>query len=233
VLVVLVSITPFLGLEPVQGVNAKADVPALIPMSLTVVGASGSQVVLNETGIAGLLSYTGYGGFKNRLGNLKGFGDYTGVSLNTLCSLVGGLNATDSLNVTVSDGYFQIFTYEQINGDFITYNNITGDQVSHRQPLVPIVAYYFNGANLSSDVGPLRLAIVGTEGLCTDSTYWVKWVVRIVVMKEDVPEFPSLMVFPLFLLATLVAVLSLRARRRYRIRLCNSKRLTEGRVSNE
>jgi hypothetical protein len=213
--VVSVLITPFLSLKPAQCKNEEANIATLPLMSLTIVGANGSQVVLNETDIAGLPSYSGYGGFKNQLGNLKGLGNYTGVRLNTLCNLVGAIGATDSVNVTASDGYFKIFTYEEVNGDFVTYDNTTGQQVPHNQPLVPIVAYYFNGANLSSDQGPLRLVIVGPEGLCTQSTYWVKWVARITVIKENVPEFPSLLVFPLFLLATLVAVLGLKARRRY------------------
>jgi DMSO/TMAO reductase YedYZ molybdopterin-dependent catalytic subunit len=246
-LVVLILFALFLSLKPMQVVNAEENVSMLpttistvvgagssqvvlnATISLTLVGANGSQSVLNATDIAWLPSYTGYGGFKNVLGNLKGLGNYTGVPLITLCNLVGGISDTDSVNITGSDGYFQIFTYDEVNGDFVTYDNTTGQQVSHSQPLVPIVAYYFNGANLSSDQGPLRLVIVGPEGLCTDSTYWVKWVVRITVVQENVPEFPSLLVFPLFLLATLVAGLSLRARRRYRILLCDSKVLTEGR----
>ena len=35
-------------------------------MSLTIVGANGTEIVLNETGIAALPSYTGYGGYKTR-----------------------------------------------------------------------------------------------------------------------------------------------------------------------
>jgi hypothetical protein len=224
-LVILVLITPFFGLKYVQGMNAKADVSALLPMNLTVVGASGAQIELNQTGIAGLQSYSGYGGFKNVLGNIKDWGNYTGVPLTVLCNLVGGMTANNTLTVTGSDGYNMTFTYGQVNnGDFVTYNNVTGQQVPNNQSLTPILAYEYDGANLTSDEGgPLRLAIVGPEGLCTNSTLWVKWVVNMEIVQNDVPEFPSLLVFPLLLVATFVAAFSLKTRRRDQVCSLDSK----------
>jgi hypothetical protein len=247
----LVLITLFLGSKPAQGANAKANVPALPPMSLTVagangaqivlnasisltmVGANGTEVVLNATDIAGLPSYRGYGGFKKRTGSLGGLGNYTGVPLNTLCNLVGGISADNSLFVLASDKYNITLTYAQVEGDFITYNK-TGQQVPHNQPLVPILAYYFDDANLTSgEGGPLRLAIVGPEGLLTNSTLWVKYVVSMKVLENGMPEFPSLVIFPLLLLATLVAALSLKTQRQHRIRRYDSRDSTEERDISE
>jgi hypothetical protein len=187
----------------------------LLPMSLSVVGATGSQVVLNETDVAALSSYRGYGGFKNQLGYVKGLGNYTGVSLNTLCGLVGGLTSSSIVNVSASDGYWSIFTFDEVvNGNFTTYNS-NGEEVPHNQPLVPIVAYYFNDANISDpEVGPLRLAIVDPEGLVTNSTHWVKMVVGVEVIDEAVPEFPSPIVIFLLLLVTSTFAFSFKAFRR-------------------
>jgi len=228
----------FLSFKPMQRINAMANAQTLpsrsstfVPadgsqrtlngtMSLTLVAANGSVLVLNATDIAALPSYTGYGGFKNVLGNLKALGNYTGVPLNALCNLVGGINADESVNVSASDGYYQIFTYAQVDGDFVTYDNTTGQQVSHNKPLVPILAYWFNGANLSSDTGPLRLTIVGPEGLCTDSVYWVYKVVQIKIIETNVPEFSPLIILPLLLLITLIAALSSKLRR-HSMRLAN------------
>jgi hypothetical protein len=205
----------FLGFQSLRFAEAKTSFIELPPMSLTVVGANGTQVVLNETGVAGLPSYRGYGGFKNQLGNVKGLGNYTGVSLNTLCGLVGGLTSTSIVKVIASDGYSSNFTFDEVvNGNFTTYDPVTGAEVPHNQPLVPIVAYYFNDANITSS-GPLRLAIVGPEGLVTDSVYWVKWVVRVEVFDEEaIPEFPSLMVLFLFLFTTSAVTFGLKACRR-------------------
>jgi len=197
----------FLSLQLIQSTNAGVGALDLPPMSMTVVGANGTEVVLNETDISGLPSYRGYGGFKNQLCILKGSGNYTGVSLQTLCDLVGGLTNTSYVKITASDNYSKTFTFAEVNGDFITFDNVTGAEMPHSQPLVPIVAYYLNDMNISESDGPLRMAIVGPEGLATNSTYWVKMVVRLEIVDESVPEFPSLTVLaPLFLVIFVTAL---------------------------
>jgi hypothetical protein len=164
----------------------------LPPMNLTLVALNGTQLRLNGVDIGNLPSYSGYGGFKNVLGNIKAWGTYTGVSLAVLSNLVGGVTANNSLRVTAADKYTITLTYAQFEGEFVTYNNVTGQPVPHNQSLTPILAYQFNGANLTSDEGgPLRLAIVGPEGLVTDSIYWVKFVTK----TEIIPASP--MVTPL------------------------------------
>ena len=193
----------FLVLQHTQSVNVEAGAVNLPPISLTVVGANGTEVVLNETAISELPSYRGYGGFKNQLGNLKGWGNYTGVSLDALCNLVGGLTSTGHVKVVAADDYSMDFTFAEVNGDFVTYD-ATGAEVPHSQPLVPIAAYYFNDMNISSSDGPLRLAIVGPEGLATDSVYWVKMVVRVEIIDEAIPEFPSLTILSALFLAIFV-----------------------------
>jgi len=204
----------FLVFQSLWFAEAKTSCIELPPISLTIVGANGVQVVLNETGVVALLSYRGCGGFKNTLGIVKNLGNYTGVSLNTLCGLVGGLTNTCVVNVSASD-YSSIFTFDEVvNGNFTTYNS-NGEEVPNSQPLVPIVAYYFNDLNISEDNGgPLRLAIVGPEGLVTNSTRWVKWVVKVEAIDETVPEFPSPMVLFLLLFATSAVAFSFKALRR-------------------
>jgi len=77
------------------------------------------------------------------------------------------------------------FTYAQINGDFPTYDT-DGQLVVHNESLVAILAYHFADLNLTSD-GPLRFAIVGSEGLYTNSTYWVQKVVKLEIL--GAPEY--------------------------------------------
>lgn len=203
--------------QGVTSVRAEASVVELPPMNLTVVGANGTEALgLNETSIAALPSYSGYGGFKNQIGNLNAYGNYTGVSLETLCNLVSGLTNTSVVRITASDGYVMNFTYAQVKGEFVTYDNVTGAEVDHTQPLVPIVAYYLNGSNIPSSDGPLRLAIVSPEGYATVSAYWVKLVVRIEIIETAIPEFPHMMFLPLFLLASLASVLVLKVQRQRR-----------------
>jgi hypothetical protein len=112
-------------------------------------------------------------------------GNYTGVPLTTLCDLVGGITVNNSLRITAIDNYTTSFSYEQVNGDFITYDNTTGQEVPHSQLLTTILAYYFNRTDLPESDGPLRVAIVGPEGLATFSGYWVKQVVKLEIRYVD------------------------------------------------
>ena len=152
-------------------------------MNLTLIGLNDTQRVLNEKDIGGLPAFTSMGGFETSIGSLGGSGNYTGVQVSTLLALVGGMNIDCSLNVSASDGYSIVFTYEQVKGEnYTTYNSTTGNEVSTNQPFTVILAYYENGVNLTSDVGPLRLAIVGPQGLLTDGRFWVKWVTKLEII---------------------------------------------------
>jgi hypothetical protein len=203
----------FLGSRHLWFTGAETATVELPPMNLTVVGANGTGIVLNETGIAALPFYTGYGAYKNQIGNLKGFGSYTGVALETLCNLVGGLTNTSIVKVVAVDDYSMNFTYTEVRGEFVTYDNVTGAEVPHSQPLVPIAAYYLNGTEISSSDGPLRIAIVSPEGFATTSGYWVKQVIRIEIIENVVPELSPSIFLSLFFLMTLAAVLVLKVRR--------------------
>jgi Dockerin type I domain/CARDB len=158
----------------------------LPPMNLTLVAPNGTQKVIHEGDIGNLTSYRAEGGYKNKLGTITGPDNYTGVPLTTLCDLVGGINQNGLLLITASDGYTTTFTYAQVNGDFVTYDPITGNPVTHNQSIVPILAYFKNDVNVSSSDGPLRIAIVGPEGLITGSSYWSKLVVKLEVRWDDV-----------------------------------------------
>ena len=56
----------FSSLEYARLSNAEVSAVGLPPMSLTIVGANGTEIVLNETGIAALPSYSSYGEYKTR-----------------------------------------------------------------------------------------------------------------------------------------------------------------------
>jgi hypothetical protein len=187
--VLTISLVASITWEPnglVEGRYAVLNVN-LPPMNLTLIGLTGTQLSLNETDIGNLTSYESWGGYKNSLGNIKGLGNYTGVPLITLCDLVGGITGGSSLRVIAMDNYTVTLSYGQVvNGDFITFDNQTGQQVTHHQSLTPILAYYYDSENVTD--GPLRLAIVGPEGLATDSSFWVKYVVKLEILSVGVHD---------------------------------------------
>jgi len=188
-------------------VRAAATVINLPPMTLTLVAANGTQLVLTSKDIGSLLSYTGYGGYETLIGSMGFLGNYTGVPLITFCNLVGGITRSSSLKITASDNYTKTLSYDQVNGNFTTFDTVTGEQVPRNQSLTPILAYYFNGANLSSDKGPLLLAIVGPGQLATEAPYWVKFVVRMEILSAPThAEFPwLLLIIPVAIFVAIIA----------------------------
>jgi len=170
--------------RPFSVANAQpVSIAGLQPMTLTIAASNGTQIVLDSTDIANLPSYRAAGGYKNSIGTLVGPDNYTGVPLTTLLNLVGGITPYNTVNVVASDNYTWALTYDQItDGNFTTYNPVTGNPVQHTQPLTPMLAYYKDDVNLTSEEGPLRLVVVGPEGLLTDSKLWVKFVTTLEVL---------------------------------------------------
>jgi hypothetical protein len=171
---------------------------SLQPMNLSVVGSDGTGLTLNETTISNLPAIRAVGAYINKIGIVKGLGNYTGPSLNTFCNLVGGMTGNTVLWVVAADNYTQILTYDMVNGAFATYDPANGNPVQHNQSLTPVLAYYCNDANLTSG-GPLRLAIVGPEGLATGSSYWVSQVVKLQIVQRYDITFGQTGVYPDFL----------------------------------
>jgi hypothetical protein len=185
VIVLVAAILVFWQVYPILQNPGSNYVPVkLQPMNLTLIARNGTSLTLNEEDIAKLESFKSRGGFKNSVGNLGGIGNYTGVRLTDLCNLADGINSTCSLRITARDGYSMVYTYDQVMGNnFVTFNPATGDEIDHTQPLTVILAYYKDGLNLTSNgndpIGPLRLAIVGSEGVLTESHWWVKCVIKV------------------------------------------------------
>ncbi len=163
-----------------KSTSSKITLPTL---SLTLKGANGQQKVLTEKDVAAMQSYTGKGGFETSNGLISETGTYTGVQVTAFLNLVGGMTSTQTLNVTASDGYSIVFTYDQVNGQgFTTFSPTTGSQVSATQSLVMVLAYSVNGTIFPSDEGPLRLFMLGSEGLLVEGHYSVKMVTGLQVL---------------------------------------------------
>jgi len=183
ILIVIVAVVAAWQVPPLlTGGNKNLNVPSL---SLTLKGATGEEKVLDETDFADLTAITSQGGYKTSGGVIATVGSFTGVSVLSLCDLVGGMPSDATLTVIASDGYSMVFTYDQVNGqDFTTYDPITGSEKSATQPLALLVNYLHNDTALPSDIGPLRMGVVGSEGLLTEGHFWVKKVSTIEVTQN-------------------------------------------------
>ncbi len=135
------------------------------------------NVSLNE--IKGFPSHSGAGGYKNKVGNIAGPFNYTGINISSLLWLVGSLQEDDSVRITASDGYNKIFTYDEILGKMEIFD-IEGNSLGAGQ-VIPMLAYLEEGETLS-DGGPVKLVFITPIGAISSSSYWIKEVVRIEVI---------------------------------------------------
>jgi DMSO/TMAO reductase YedYZ molybdopterin-dependent catalytic subunit len=146
---------------------------------LKITGPSGTKE-LSMAQLKAMSAISGYGGWKNKLGNITGPMPWKGVSVRALMDLVGG---GSSVTVVASDGYEAALSAGELGGGVPMYDPATGDTVtSISGSLHVIIAYSQNGSAISSSDGPLRLAFVSSaKDQVTDGSSWVKLVTTIKV----------------------------------------------------
>jgi DMSO/TMAO reductase YedYZ molybdopterin-dependent catalytic subunit len=153
--------------------------------NLTLVGVDGEQKILTRDEITAMSAYTGHGGFFTTVGVVNGPYTARGIPLTDLCELVGGVTPSDIITIYAIDGYSTVLDYDHIMGNFITYNPQNLKEVPHGE-LKPILMYEQDGKPLSQENGkPLRIAVVGTDGLLVEGHYWTKWVNKIEVVEVN------------------------------------------------
>ncbi|MCW3999696.1 MAG: molybdopterin-dependent oxidoreductase [Candidatus Bathyarchaeota archaeon] len=166
-----------------QPPQIKPTTTELSDLTITLVGADGQQKTLNKNDLLALQSVTGDGGILSHATQVSGVGAYTGVPVKTLLNLVGGVNIDQTVTVKATDGYTMTYTYNQVASgeEFATYNASTLSQTAPTQPVQLVLTYYRDGTVLPDDEGPLRMGVLGREGLITQGNLWVKWVIQLTV----------------------------------------------------
>lgn len=148
-----------------------------IDWNLTLVGEE--EKILTYDEVVAMPSYEGHGGFFTTVGIKNGPYRCEGVPVKDLCDLVGGISPSETLWVSAPDGYMMVYDYDQVMGDFTTFDPDGLREVSHGE-LTMILMYEQDGEIISDNDGkPLKIAIVSEDELMTEGSYWVKWVDRI------------------------------------------------------
>lgn len=159
-----------------------------VPQNIPESGGGENEVVLtliygNESfnytleDLMGMESFTGSGGFIKRSGTVVGPNNYTGVRISTLLNGVSHLPQSFTLEATASDGYTVNYTYDEIKGHVMVYNESGGETGIGN--LTMIVAYKENGVLLNESTGgPLRVAFVD-DGAISSSSLWIRSVVAL------------------------------------------------------
>jgi DMSO/TMAO reductase YedYZ molybdopterin-dependent catalytic subunit len=181
------KIIPMVGIVLCMILLGGAIVQGSEEWNVTLVG--NETKIYNLTEIKEMPSYENGGAFLRSTGAIVGPHNYKGVNMTYLLDLVGGVNSSQSMNVTASDGYSITFSYDQVMGNITTYNE-TGEAIDWSKPITMMLAYEEDGDPIHG--GPLRIVYVGDE--CdgqypiTDGHFWVKWVTEIEV-QETVEEW--------------------------------------------
>ena len=92
---------------------------------LTLVGPAGTQE-LTMAELKALAATEGYGGWKNKVGNITGPMQYKGVSLATLMALAGG---GTKVIATACDGYKITYENGKLEGELLMYDPTTGETI--------------------------------------------------------------------------------------------------------
>lgn len=127
------------------------------------------------TDLKAFQSVSGNAGYRKSTGTLSGLNQYKGVLVQDLVDDIGGISASEELQIIAGDQYSITFTIEMISGRFPAYNDITGEYLGLEDFRV-ILAYEMDGQKLPSSDGILRLACLPKEGesYLSDSSLWVK-----------------------------------------------------------
>ena len=161
--------------EPIEEVSQEPVLELIGPDTTLSFTMADLKALPAREGMAGIKSSTGKITLPNK---------FKGVALEDLADQVGGLSKDMGVNIVAEDGYSISYSYDQImNGTFIAYNPVSGDELKEHDPLKAIIAYEMNGQPLNVDMdGTLRLVIISEkDNQVTDGHWSIKWVNKVEV----------------------------------------------------
>lgn len=154
------------------------ELPALTVLS----GEKSLELTLDE--LLKLPAVEGYAGIKSSTGKITPPALFKGVLIADLLKDMGGLTPELGVQIEAEDGYSITYSADQITeGDFITYDPVTGDEVQGVGPLQVILAYEMDGQPLDAKRdGQLRVAVISADKNQVVDGHWaVKWVSKLTV----------------------------------------------------
>ncbi len=105
---------------------------------LSIEGSDGSTRSLTLNELLAMTPIERFGSYQNSFNNTRGSGTYIGAKISDILDLVGGVDTDEVILVNATDGYSQIFTYDNLYPNETLYE-IQGDFV---------LAYSFNGSTI-------------------------------------------------------------------------------------
>ena len=155
--------------------------PAVSAVALTITGPQGSKSLTLDD-IKKMPAVAGQAGIKSSTGKITPPTLYKGVLLTDLVQLVGGLDSKTGVQLEAKDGYDMIFSSDQITqGNFVTYDPATGDEVKDAGKLQVLIAYEMAGKPLDPEQdGALKLVVISDKpDQITDGHWAVRFINKI------------------------------------------------------
>jgi DMSO/TMAO reductase YedYZ molybdopterin-dependent catalytic subunit len=150
---------------------------------LTVEGSKETKTFTLED-LKKLPTVEGQAGTKSSTGKITVPALHKGVLLTDVLKETGGADSTMGVQVEAKDGYAMTFSYDQIvNGDYITYDPATGNEIEFKEPLQTILAYEMDGKPLDAEKdGALRLMVVSDSPMQVVDGHWsIKFVNKVTI----------------------------------------------------
>ena len=123
----------------------------------------------------------GQGSYINKIGKVTGPNNYTGISISRLLESIEDLPDRYTVQAVASDGYSLNYSLDEINGHIAIYDE-TGKEID-TGTMTMTIAYKENGELLNENMGgPLRIAFVDDSGSITDSSLWLRSLIKIEII---------------------------------------------------
>ena len=122
-------------------------------------GSDGTTHLLTMCELLALEPIERVGSYENSFNNTRGNGEYIGAKIADVIDLVGGMGSDDIVIINATDGYSQIFTYDNVYPTETQYD-IQGDFV---------LVYSFNGTILPEYTEGPRLMFLPEDGMFSNA----------------------------------------------------------------
>ena len=195
---VIVSLTGCSTAVQEAPVEVQTEVPAEVQTEVPAVPVTVLELVKGDEvmyftmdQLKSLPAVEGLAGIMSSTGKITAPAQHKGVLLTTLLDEVGGMTDEHSVEVVASDGYSITYSPNQIrNGEYITYDVSSGDEMETIGSLQTIIAYEREGKPLSPEMeGELRLVVIGESPLQVVDGHWSVKFVNKIVLKEAVEDW--------------------------------------------
>ena len=143
----------------------------------------GKTVVLTQSDLEGMSAVTAEAAFLKTTGKIEGPFEFKGVYMEDILARVGGISPSEAIRVTARDGYAMTYTYSQVGGNVLSYNE--SGEVLRTGGLAMILAYESGGDAAAAEKLP-RIVNIAKDGSArppiTDGHFWTKAVAKIEVV---------------------------------------------------